>query len=517
MKSHSSSRSGQAVLYVLFLLVVSIGFNVIYNWDFLEAWSVHGGRLISENALIATLMLLSLCLVLSVHRIFFVIGVFVIFTLSAIVSHFMDEFKIMPFSAQTIAFAMETNTDEALGHVGMDLMLTILLGIVLSSVIILVNSRFGKQELRSKIKLILLFGSLSAILGVTRDFPSPLPLPFGIAEAGFVYWQEDRNFKALARSKKDISTEFTLPRGKSEELVVVLILGESARADRFHINGYHRQTTPNAHSLGLTSFADVRACGTSTREAVPCLMTRATLEDRSLALLETSLVSVFREADFRTAWISNHRVLGEADTPVTSISREAHFVHFGNRRGEFIYSRLLDEDLLPVMDQFLLDPNPRKLVVLHTVGSHWHYDQHYTEPFRKYTPTCAGKTPRSCTEAELFNSYDNSILYTDHFIGEVIRRLEPLRALVVYVSDHGESLGEGGRFMHGQGGEFPEQIQVPVLVWASEKYAVENPYKMERLRVNAHKPVSHDYVFHSALDAAGFESDLLNLEWSIFR
>lgn len=517
MKSLSSSRAGRSFFYLLFLLLVSIGFNVIYNWDFLQSWSVHGGRLISENALISTLMLLSLFLVLSVHQVLFAVAVFVIFILSAVVSHFMHQFKIMPFSAQTIAFAMETNTDEALGHVGTDLMVTVLLGIALSTVIVLLNRRFGKQELRSKMKFILVLGSLSAILGVTREFPSPLPLPFGIAEAGLVYCQENRNFKALARSKRDISTEFTLAQGKNEELVVVLIIGESARADHFHINGYHRQTTPNAESLGLTSFADVRACGTSTRESVPCLMTRATLEDKSLALRETSLVSIFRKADFYTAWISNHRVLGEADTPVTSISREADFVYFGNKRGEFIYSRLLDEDLLPVMDSVLQDPNPRKLIVLHTVGSHWHYEQHYTEPFRKYTPTCDGKTPRSCTEEELFNSYDNTILYTDHFIGEVIRRMEPLRALVVYVSDHGESLGEGGRFMHGQGGDFPEQIQVPFLVWISEKYAVENPGKVERLRANAQKPVSHDHVFHSALDIAGFESDLLNLDMSIFH
>ncbi len=504
-------------LYLAFLFAVAIAYNLIYNFNFLEAWSGHAGWLVSENAVVAVLMLVSMCLAFSISRIFFSIVMPLVFAVSAIVYHFMEQYNIMPFSAQTVAFAMETNVDEAMGHVGIELIGKVLIALVISMVVVLLNKKLGKVQRSTKMKLTLFFALISTVLGVTGEFPSPLPLPFGIVQAGYVYWQEDQKFHALEENKQDISPSFTLPEGKNEDLVVVLIIGESVRADRFHINGYHRQTTPHLESLGVVSFPDVQACGTSTRESVPCLLTRATLEDTDVALRETSLVSVFRGAGFFTAWVSNHRVIGASDTPVTSIASEAHFTHFGNRRGDYVYSRLLDEQLLPLLDQVLGNPNPRKLIVLHTVGSHWNYEQHYTDAFRVFTPVCNSKVPRNCTEEELFNSYDNSILYTDHFIREVIERVKPFRTLVVFVGDHGESLGEGGRFLHGHEERFPEQIQVPLLVWSSQRYQADEPEKIKRLQTGTNRSISHDHVFHSVLDGAGFESPLLDLGRSLFR
>jgi glucan phosphoethanolaminetransferase (alkaline phosphatase superfamily) len=420
-------------------------------------------------------------------------------------------------SSQSLAFALESNVEEVLGVVGRDLTSSTAVCIIVSMALVLlfIRNLIPCAPTGKKLGVITLSAAVCVIWSLKTEFPTPLPLPFSLIEAGADYAWQDHLFKSLSEARKSFPVEATYRSDK--EMVLVLIIGEAARSDHFHINGYPRQTTPRIEQLGMLSFRDVTACGDSTRVSVPCMLTRATSRDLGPTFREPSLISVFKKAGFHTAWISNQRVRGDNDTPVTVIAKEASSLHFGNPRGDFTHVKLLDEDLLPALSEAINHPAPRKLIVLHTVGSHWFYEQHYSDDFRKFTPACERKEPRRCTIRELVSSYDNTIAYTDHFIASVVERVAGLRSLVVYVSDHGESLGEYGRFSHGHGKEYPEQMKVPMLVWASGEFSSTDPGKVVALARNTDGPTSHDILFHSLIDCAGIASPMVDGNMSVCR
>ncbi len=327
-----------------------------------------------------------------------------------------------------------------------------------------------------------------------------------------------RTMRQFSAPKKDISKgDFAY---NNRDLVLVLIIGEGARADHFHINGYHRTTSPDMERLNVVSFREAMSSFSFTRKSVPCILTRAASKNYELSLQETGLISIFRRLGFYTAWISNQRHSHDNhDTPITVFAREADVVIFNNRLRADQYDYLrLDEELFRYMDQVLTLDYANKLIVLHTIGSHWNYNAHYSKDFMRFTPVARNNNPYKNSTEEIVNSYDNTILYTDHFIAGVIDRVKGLNSLVLYVSDHGEFLGENGRFSHPPGSVFIKELfHIPLFVWASPRYARENPLMIARLRHNSVKPVSHDHVFHSLLDGAGIVSPVIDRKLSVFR
>ncbi|NLJ29609.1 phosphoethanolamine transferase [Desulforhabdus amnigena] len=513
-----SSYKCNWLAHFTFLIMISILYNWIYNYNFISLWGNDNILFISRNAIITYIITYAFYQTIAINRLLFSITTPIIFLLSSLSSYFINHYKMTNLSAQSIAFAAESNLEEASAFIGQDLITRVLTGLVISIVIICVYNRSRLQcKTWTKLKLILMSAIVSVSLALYYEFPSPLPLPFGIFEATLTYAKEQQRFKEMSQAKTDISNAGDLAQEGNEDITVILIIGESARSDHFHINGYPRGTSPNIEKLGVLSFKDVTSCGVSTRESVPCMMTRATPDDLDPSIGEKSFISVFKRLGFYTAWISNQRVMGDNDTPITSIAREAEYVYFGNKGSEFIYTKLLDEDLLETLDTCLNQPVPRKMIVLHTVGSHWFYENHYTDAFRLYTPVCTQKEPGNCTHEELINSYDNTILYTDHFIKDVIDRVSSTNSIVFYLSDHGESLGEEGRFGHGQAGGFLEQKKIPFLVWPSNRYMIENAEKLESLKAHLNSPLTHDNLFHSILDCAGIHSSIIDPGLSICR
>jgi len=503
--------------YAIFPFVASILFNAAYNHDFLRIWDGDIFFLLSQKALITYLMFYSLFLILTLSRPIFAVLLPILVILSSITGYFMNYYKILELSSQSMAFVFESNIEETIGFIGNGLILSTTLSCIASVLVAFFFTRklISPVSIRSRLWLIAASSVLCVIVGISSEFPTPLPLPFSLFEAGSDYLKQDYLFKHLSGGRKDISAGSTLEGDK--DMVLVLIIGESARPDHFHVNGYSRQTTPQIEQTGVLSFNDVTSCSDSTRVSVPCMLTRATSQDTSASARETSLISIFKKVGFYTAWISNQRVRGDNDTPVTAIAKEASYLYFGNQRGDFIHIKLLDDDLLPVLDQSIQQPARRKLIILHTVGSHWYYEQHYSSDFRIFTPVCKRKEPRMCTDQELINSYDNTIFYTDNFIRQVIDRVAGLRSLVFYVSDHGESLGEEGRFSHGQGKEYPEQMKVPMLVWASPEFASTDPEKVAALKKNTTRALSHDDLFHSIPDCADIASPVVEKSMSVCR
>jgi lipid A ethanolaminephosphotransferase len=167
--------------------------------------------------------------------------------------------------------------------------------------------------------------------------------------------------------------------------------------------------------------------------------------------------------------------------------------------------RCLDEILLKDIESDL-QKNPRDtVIVLHQLGNHGPaYFQRYPAAYRRFTPACETSDLGKCTREEIVNSYDNALLYTDHFLAETLRRLQAQTthdAAMIYVSDHGESLGEKGIYLHGLPYAIApkEQTEVPMVMWLSPAFASSTGVDAQCLRQHASQPVSHDYLFHSIL------------------
>jgi glucan phosphoethanolaminetransferase (alkaline phosphatase superfamily) len=242
-----------------------------------------------------------------------------------------------------------------------------------------------------------------------------------------------------------------------------------------------------------------------------------------LSFEETSVVSVFNKLHFDTSLIGSqsiHRYL-RSRPESSNFYDDFHFTLFPSGGVSMSMKlRPYDEDLFPYIDGLLDSKNKKnRFIVVHTAGSHWDYDSKYTKEFEKFTPTCASENTAtdqaSCKISSLVNSYDNTILYTDYIISEIIKKFKNKYAIIIYTSDHGESLGEDGRLAHG--GEFAarEQVEVPFFVWASDKYIQKNKEKFENIKSKLGKELSHDYIFHSLLDCANIESEAINKNLSI--
>lgn len=292
--------------------------------------------------------------------------------------------------------------------------------------------------------------------------------------------------------------------------VVVLIIGESSRFDRWSLNGYARDTTPLLRDEpNVVSLTDVVTPFSSTRKSVPIILTRKTVgPDTSKAFNEKSVLTAFKEAGYKTYWISNQLTFGKFDTPITAYAQEADIVKFLNI-GDTNSAASYDEVLLGTLTNVLKGTEQKKFIVLHTMGSHWNYSQRHSVKFDKWTPTLRGIENPPVTDIkiklQLNNSYDNTILYTDWFLTEVIRKLKEtnVSTAMMYTADHGQLLFDGACPYAFHGRSTAYEFQVPAIVWYSNQYRAQFSSKVKYLVKHRDAPLSTENIFHSVVDMAG--------------
>lgn len=346
--------------------------------------------------------------------------------------------------------------------------------------------------------------------------------------------------------KKDIGAAYAGVDGRHDDLVLVVVIGESARSRNFSLNGYSRMTNPKLSRLDhLVSFDKAFSCQNLTQFAVPGLMTRSTTANLSETTgRETSFISIFRRLGYYTAWLTTEPDWSYLDPnydAVTQIALEADEHRFSwmvgknNLGGNRLSKEFADTVLLQDLDR-LLAGHKKLLLVLNTFGSHYPYHRDYiTGALAPFQPICT--SVQDCDNIDhLENAYDNTIFYADNFLSQVIGRLKERRALFLYVSDHGESIGEdkagrrigkNGTFGHGHNtdkfldlvrtGAYDEQRRVPMIWWASDTF-LRDPADRKRfdfLSSKQHDVVSHDNVFHSILDCAGIGSEAVDKDLSL--
>lgn len=279
-------------------------------------------------------------------------------------------------------------------------------------------------------------------------------------------------------------------------MLVVLVIGESLRSDHLGINGYARNTTPMLAALGpqLLTFPDVASTANWTNRAMPAIVSHP------VGAQSATLVPAFREAGFRTAWLSNQEPSpygGSAD--VTEYARSSMDFHLRT-----------DDNLLPLFTSFVRQAGPRQFVIMHMIGSHIPYEERYGAASRVFRPTLSDAgvdNPLPQHKAEAINSYDNTVVETDRFLARVIAALqrEQRPAVLLFTSDHGENLFDDQRqlFMHAQSRPTRYDTHVPMLAWMNAPYRQAYPAAAAALEANRAKPISHASVFASVLELGG--------------
>ncbi|RYF44284.1 MAG: phosphoethanolamine--lipid A transferase [Comamonadaceae bacterium] len=300
--------------------------------------------------------------------------------------------------------------------------------------------------------------------------------------------------------------------------LLVLVLGETGRSGNFGINGYARDTTPELAREQVASFHNAWSCGTSTAASVPCMFSglgRTGFESRSQNT--EGLLDVIQHAGMAVLWVDNQSGCKGACDRVPSVSTTA-LAHPALCPGGECFDGIMLEGLDQRIAALPAERRARGVVlVLHQMGSHGPaYHLRSPAAFKRFGPECADKDLQACSRAALVNAYDNSIAYTDHFLASTIAWLKQQQSAydpaMVYVADHGESLGENNLYLHGMPYMLAPDVQkhVPWITWTSPGFAQRTSLVTACLHERADRPVSHDNYFHSVLG-------LLNIQTAVYQ
>jgi len=283
----------------------------------------------------------------------------------------------------------------------------------------------------------------------------------------------------------------------------VVVIGESSRSGNWSLYGYGRPTTPRLQADSeIVVFADATSGANITLESIPLIMTLATPRDPKIFDTTSSVVSCFRQAGFKTWWLSTQGRFTVWDSKPAMIGQEAEVVEFLS--SERLGRKTLDAALLPALDAALADTATKKLVVIHTNGSHYPYEIRYTPEFEVFRPDSA--------LSDTMARYDNSILATDWLLESVLDRLRSRSEVAgfAYVSDHGEALGEKGRYFHCGLDPVRAEFEIPYLAWVSPRLAALRPSVLPMLRAHRERKVTHSEFLPTLLGIAGIGSDRID-------
>lgn len=464
----------------------------------------------------------------------------VLLLVSAASTHFMHAFSVV-IDPSMVLNVLHTDTREAADLWSLQLALTVLGVGVLPAVWLW---RQPVQTVRWTRRLAhqaaLLAGALVvaavALVLVFQDFASVMrnhkQLRYLLNPLNTVYALGHAAADTVPRNQRPLLTVGADARlgnsyaGQQQAPWLVLVVGETARAANFGLGGYARDTTPQLRALqaegDLTYFTDVRSCGTNTQASVPCMFSHhgkaghESSDDR-----HENLLDVLARAGLGVVWIDNQSgCKGVCDRVPHTSTRELKDPEFC-ATGE-----CFDEVMLGEMQRQLATmPAERKtrgvVVVLHQMGSHGPAYHRRTPPaFKAFSPECASNALQDCSREALVNTYDNTLRYTDHLLARTVSWLKTQQAstALLYVSDHGESLGENNIYLHGLPYALApvEQKHVPMLTWLSPAMQQRSGVSPRCLNRQATLPLTHDNLFHSVLGLMDVQTQAYRPELDLF-
>ncbi|MEM6162238.1 phosphoethanolamine transferase EptA [Erwinia sp. P6884] len=293
--------------------------------------------------------------------------------------------------------------------------------------------------------------------------------------------------------------------------LTILIVGETSRAADFSLSGYSRQTNPLLEKDRVIYFPNTHSCGTSTAVSVPCMFSGMPRRDYNdeLASHREGLLDIMQRAGISVLWNENDGgCKGACDRVPHQNMTDL------NLPGMCINGECYDEVLFHGLEDYIDRLKGNGVIVLHTIGSHGPtYSHRYPSQFKKYTPDCETNQIQTCSQQQLVNTYDNTVLYVDYIVDKAIgilkKHQDRFTSNLVYLSDHGESLGENGAYLHGLPYAIApdQQKHIPMLIWLSPDYQKQYAVKMDCLnKLAVSRAFSQDNLFSTMLGLAGVET-----------
>ena len=329
-------------------------------------------------------------------------------------------------------------------------------------------------------------------------------LPYNVY-IGFLEYFKKPSLK-LKKVKENVFTN-------EKNIEIVFVLGESVRADHLSLNGYHRNTNPLlSDQKNLISYSMVYTPLTYTAISVPQILTDKSIYNKKNTEV-VSLFSILKKANFSTEWIGNQSLeksyndIVHTNESITIIDKFHSVLSFKKERDLVLLNYYS-------IDNSLLE---NRISTLHMIGSHWYYNTRVTNDFQHFKPITSSKYIGSLTKEELINSYDNTIVYLDYFLNELIEKLKrsSKKTILIYISDHGETLGEDGKWLHAQ--EHNASKNPAMLVWFSSNFEKSYPLKIKNLKTKQQDSITTDFLFHSILDISKIQNYKYIKNQSIFN
>lgn len=424
----------------------------------------------------------------------------------------------------------ETNSQEATALITPQLVLWLAIaGLVPAAVLALIRIRPGKWWQTLLMRVAAILASLVVILLVAalfyKDYASLFRNNKGIVKmvtpanyvSAIVKYSKARWFagdQTLIHLGEDARKGPVL-LAQQKKTVLVLVIGEASRAENYSLNGYGRDTNPELEKQEMINFPQASSCGTETAVSVPCMFSGMPRKkyDADLAHHQEGLLDVLAHAGVNLLWRDNDGGCKGA------CNRIPHTDMTQWKLDQFCKDKSCIDDVnLYRLNETLDGLKQDTVLVIHLMGSHGPaYYQRYPEQYRKFTPTCDTNQIQDCDHQALMNTYDNTILYTDSVVSKTIDALKARQATMntalVYLSDHGESLGENGLYLHGTPYMLApsQQTHIPFMFWLSQDYKKNFGVDAQCLRNQAAKEaVSQDNLFSTVLG-------MMNIRTSVYQ
>lgn len=460
--------------------------------------------------------------------------IFMVLT-AAVCGYFTDNYGTV-FGSDMLTNSLQTDQAEAMGLMAPSFVIRLLLLGILPAFIIskvrLERHTIGKAILQKTATLIAAIALIAVCLlpfgdqyatffrqhKLVRSYTNPITPVYSVIKLGIDYVDELRRPDTMILHATDAKRS-TAAGGTAKPKLMVFVVGETVRSDHVGLNGYQRDTMPLlASQPDIYSFKDAASCGTSTAYSVPCMFSYANREDYDpdTADYNENVLDTLSKQGVNVVWRDNNSSSkGVADRVTFEDYKTAE-------KNPDCDIECRDIGMLDGFDKLVKSAaKPQDtLIVLHQMGNHGPaYYQRYPKQFEYYKPVCMTNELSKCDDQSVINGYDNAIRYTDYFLNSIIGTLKPYQqdyqVVMVYISDHGESLGENNIYLHGMPYNIAPEAQkkVPVIVWSPKNNSID----ASRLANMTSQPVSHDFITPTLLNFFGITTKEFDSEPTFFN
>lgn len=521
---------GSIVMILLASLIFVGGYNYAFFHNVFERYSAPGnlGFFISLAVLLFSFIAFFLGLVL--NKFTFKPILMFLFPAAAMASYFMNSYNVI-IDTSMIENSIKTDSREVFDLFSLRLVVYfVVLGLLPAYLVyrIPISCKSTTKEILSRFKFLaaLLVLIVSNMLLMSEQYASFIreqkDLRYYMNPLTFIY-SSGKYVDELIRvdhvgPRIPIAEDAYITKNSDPRKIVVLVVGEAARADHWSLNGYERETNRALPKHNIINFPQLSSCATSTAFSLPCMFSLSAFDDFQLrdAKAHENVLDVLKRAGVNVLWRDNN----------SDSKGVADGIAFEDFRSPEV-NPVCDEEcrdvgMLSGLDDYIAShPEGDIVIVLHQMGNHGPaYYKRYPKEFEFYTPVCESNQLETCSREEINNAYDNALVYSDYFLASVIDFLEPLQedfsTAMLYMADHGESLGELGLYLHGLPYALAPEAQTHVAsaLWLGDDISHEARQKLE---TQAQQALSHDNYFHTVLGMLNVNTKVYQPELDILE